>query len=178
MPKLGEIRRAKEIHPNTIYAGGAALNKYIWHACISCGKERWTTLKNGVPSRLHCQQCGCGSKQGSGADNPSWKGGRQINSSGYILVWTAPNDFFYSMANKRGYIPEHRLVVAKALGRWLHKWEIVHHKGTKYPLGSIENKQDNRYPENLMIIVTGHKGNSGHTAKMVCPYCQKEFRVR
>ncbi|GAH73274.1 unnamed protein product, partial [marine sediment metagenome] len=47
---------------------------------------------------------------------------------------------------------EHRLVVAKALGRNLHPWEIVHHKHAKYPAGSIEDKQDNRYPENLQLV--------------------------
>ena len=28
----------------------------------------------------------------------------------------------------------------------------VHHKHTKYPAGSIEDKQDNRYPENLQLV--------------------------
>ena len=62
------------------------------------------------------------------------------------------------MANSGGYVPEHRLIVAKALGRCLHSWEIVHHKHTKYPAGSIEDKQDNRYPENLQLVSDlGHK---------------------
>ena len=51
-----------------------------------------------------------------------------------------------------GYLREHRLVVAQALGRCLQSWEIVHHKGAKFPKGSIEDKQDNRYPENLQLV--------------------------
>ncbi len=176
MPKPGEIRRAREIHPETIYVPEAGYNKYIWHACITCGKERWAILKNGVASRLHCQQCGCGSKQLPGSANSAWKGGRQTSTEGYIRLWVSPADFFFPMANKKGYIMEHRLVMAKHLGRCLHKWELVHHKGTRHPLGSRENKQDNRI-ENLMIIVTGNKGTS-HTANIKCPYCSKEFKVK
>lgn len=56
------------------------------------------------------------------------------------------------MANKQGYVPEHRLVVAKCLGRCLQLWELVHHKHSRYPAGSIEDKQDNRYPENLQLV--------------------------
>jgi len=55
------------------------------------------------------------------------------------------------MVKKTGYIFEHRLVVAKALGRCLQAWEIVHHKGTKYPKGSKGNRQDNRI-ENLQLV--------------------------
>ena len=55
------------------------------------------------------------------------------------------------MANRQGYVREHRLIVAKKLGRCLHIWELVHHKHTQYPAGSIEDKQDNR-DENLQLV--------------------------
>lgn len=176
MPKIGEIRRAKDVFPDRHHCHAASLNKYIWAACVNCGKERWVAIKGGQPSNLHCQKCGCGSKQHSGSSNIAWQGGRCITTEGYIRIKVYPSDFFYPMVDGRGYVLEHRLVMAKHIGRSLHKWELVHHKGAKYPIGSIENKKDNRI-ENLMIIVTGHKGNGRHTAKMVCPYCQREFRV-
>lgn len=80
-----------------------------------------------------------------------------MRDTGYFWVKIPPRDFFYSMANKQGYVLEHRLVVARALGRCLLPWEIVHHKGAKYAKGSSQNKQDNRYPENLSLeLVNSH----------------------
>lgn len=91
-----------------------------------------------------------------GKDNPNYKGGRYVKkATGYIYVLLQPDNPFYPMTS-RHYIAEHRLIVAEALGRLLCSWEVVHHKGDKYPIGSIENKQDNRYPENLELFEEGH----------------------
>ena len=153
MPTIEEIRKAREI-------GFKGNHKYIWHVCIDCGKERWVQFRKGLPKSLKCLQCACASpehgmnisKANSGNKNFNWKGGRKRNNRGYILIWLSPDDFFYPMADITGYVLEHRLVVAKALGRNLHSWEIVHHTHAKYPAGSIEDKQDNRYPENLQLV--------------------------
>ena len=143
MPEIGEIKKAKEL-------GLSGFGLHIWHACIGCGKERWVLLVFGQPKHLKCRRCAFIPRRGE--KNHSWKGGRQLRLDGYIMVWLSKDDFFYPMANSNGYVLEHRLVVAKALGRCLQAWEIVHHKHTKYPAGSIEDKQDNRYPENLQIV--------------------------
>jgi hypothetical protein len=61
------------------------------------------------------------------AENSSqWKGGR-MKVLGYILIRLSPTDFFYPMTNKNGCVAEHRLVMAKHVGRCLLKWEVVHH---------------------------------------------------
>jgi hypothetical protein len=90
-------------------------------------------------------------KRGRGAQNPSWRGGINYNHDGYRLVKIYEDDFFFPMAMGNGYVLEHRLVMAKHLGRNLHSWEIVHHKHTKYPASSIEDKRDNRI-ENLQLV--------------------------
>ncbi len=122
MPEIGEIRK-KDSH------------KYIWHACEKCGKTRWVGLVKEQPESLRCKSCAKKGMKGhpmsektrAKLNAANWKGGR-IKHAGYILIKLTPDDFFYPMADKRGYVLEHRLVVAKRLGRCLQLWELVHHK--------------------------------------------------
>jgi hypothetical protein len=115
MPKIGEIRRAQEIWVDKYPQGDTSKKskyvKYIWYACVNCGKERWVQLKRGYPKDKHCLSCG---KKGN--RHPNWKGGRIYDGHGYITILLLPDDFFYPMADKEGYVFEHRLVMAKHLG--------------------------------------------------------------
>ncbi len=150
MPQINDIKQGRDI-------GYKSQGKFIWQACMVCGKERWVFLRGSKPAYDRCHICAMGvDRRGPKARN--WKGGRYLGQDGYIQIKIQPDDFFYPMTDNNNYVREHRLVVARALGRNLHRWEIVHHKGVKYPHGSIENKQDNRYPENLQLANDiGHK---------------------
>ena len=148
MPKIGEVRKGTEI-------GGRWPNKYIWQPCLDCGIERWVSfqVKRNMPKGLRCHKCqnDLKAQAARGPNSPNWRGGRRLSKQGYILIKLQPNNFFFGMAKGDNYIFEHRLVMAKYLGRCLHRWEIVHHKHTQYPSGSVEDKQDNRI-ENLQLV--------------------------
>ena len=88
----------------------------------------------------------------SGAGNPRWKGGKQKDKSGYILVWQ-PN---HPCANGRGYIREHRLVMEKHIGRTLLPTEVVHHVNGDHG--------DNRI-ENLMLFANNNDHLKHHFSK-------------
>lgn len=142
MPVAEEIRKGTEI-------GYKSQRKHIWTACKVCGKYRWVQMvKEKLRSKL-CRSCDGKRRMGTkgfqqiGNKHPNWKGGKTITATGYILVRLFPDDFFYPMARQSGYVSEHRLVIAKYLGRCLQSWEIVHHRGINYPQGSKENRSDN-----------------------------------
>jgi len=106
---------------------------YIWHACIDCGRERWVaTYTDGTTKWFRCKSCG--GKQASmkrdikGENHPGWQGGGYRHSQGYMMVYLDPSDSLYPMANGLHYVLEHRLMVARSLGRCLQPQEVVHHK--------------------------------------------------
>lgn len=157
---IGDIRHIKKY-------------KSIWLACPKCGKERWVGMKGGKPQGNICKSCAgrllrvalenkyneserknissrAGKKltnKSGGVNNWNWKG--KLLHDGYLKLYKILVDpFFYSMLDGQGYVCEHRLVMAKHLGRNLQPFELVHHKNGI--------KDDNRI-ENLEIFTRqGH----------------------
>ena len=127
-PSIGEIREARELGYKS------KRKKFIWHACIGCGKERWVIFTGGKPLSVKCHKHNFGLHSGG------------KHSGGYIYIILQPTDFFYPMTTKRGYVLEHRLVMAKHLGRCLQSWEMIHHKNGI--------RDDNRL-ENLELTTSG-----------------------
>jgi hypothetical protein len=122
-----------------------------WIICPKCKKIRWVTESNIYNSSNFTKLCqSCNGR--SGEENGSWKGGIvEANSKKknyYLLQYVNKDSPYYSMVNSRGYVLQHRLIVAKKLGRPLKKHEVVHH------INCIKN--DNR-PENLELLNTKYK---------------------
>lgn len=135
MPEIGEVRQGREIGKN------ASFHRYIWVACEKCGAERWVQYYSNQPCAQLCKRCAIKPPKLRGEKSPLWRGGRHKNNEGYIIVLLQPDDFFYSMVDVNGYVREHRLVMAKHLGRNLHPWEIVHHRNHVRDDNRIENLQ-------------------------------------
>jgi len=72
-----------------------------------------------------------------------WKGGFTKDSKGYMFFRVPKGCRFACMADKKGYVLVHRLMMAEFLQRPLTSEESVHHKNGK--------KEDNRV-ENLMYF--------------------------
>jgi hypothetical protein len=93
-----------------------------------------------------------------GKRHGSWKGGVVYNPDGYRLVRVPADDPFVSMSNVTGYVPEHRLVMARHLNRPLTKRETVHH---------IDGNPANNAIENLQL----RQGKHGNGIRHVCLDC-------
>ena len=78
----------------------------------------------------------------TGELNPRWKGGRMKQTSGYILLLNRE----HRLADKDGYVYEHRYLYEKYHNCCLLKWTVIHHINT--------NTSDNRV-QNLEAMTVG-----------------------
>jgi hypothetical protein len=94
-----------------------------------------------------------------GESHGQWKGGRLNKPGGYVWIRLYPEHPYYGkMAMSHGYILEHRLVMAEALGRPLDASETVHH---------IDGNRANNVLSNLQL----RNGNHGTGVVFQCRTC-------
>lgn len=165
--KINEIRKGEEIgKPSSCLSCN-----YIWAACARCAEERWTRYDKARAKPIaaicsHCAQIERGQNQRE-ANNSHWMGGRRPDGKGYIVVVIQPDNPYFPMTNSRGEVLEHRLIMAKHLGRCLEAHEIIHHINS--------NREDNRI-ENLELIVGRHNHIPYNVLQMKIKELQRENR--
>lgn len=119
-----------------------------------CPKCREMTRQGRVPYRSAEWRQKIGDAQ-RGAKNHAYKGGRHIDKNGYVWVLAEGDPIAEAMVTStKGYVQEHRLVMARSLGRPLQSGETVHHiNGIRWENG-LTNLQLRRGQHGKGIVLT------------------------
>ena len=124
--------------------------------CMECGKNFDQSPRKDRPKRFCDKTC---ANRYTARNRKSTKY-RRLTTRGYIEVWKPD----HPMAQKSGYLMEHRLAMSEHLGRMLDQSEVVHHKN--------EIKTDNRI-ENLELLgkVEHDRLQKPASKPFQCPHC-------
>lgn len=96
----------------------------------------------------------------------NWNGGRQRHSDGYIRILLDKDDPMRVMADKQGLVLEHRLVMARHLGRPLLRSEVVHHR------------PDVARDDNRIEVLYLMPNPSEHSKLVPCSNCELKKEIR
>lgn len=107
--QYGKFNKGKHLWKDRPHPRGM-LGKTAWNKGKPWSKKTRKKLSNSLKGRF-------------GEKSSHWKGGKIKHQRGYIYIYKPDHPF----ATKSGYVFEHRLIIEKQIGRYLHKWEISHH---------------------------------------------------
>jgi len=111
--------------------------------CSTCGiLINWRRIPTGM-----CRKCSQKHAKGELASN--WKGGRKINTGGYVEIYCPEPHHRRKKVGHSYYVLEHILIWEQTHGKPLPKGYVIHH------MNGI--KTDNR-PENLVAVRVKNHG--------------------
>ena len=115
-------------------------HRITYMECVcGCGVVKWVQKNNGRPASKCCRKCS-NERTRIGMMNPD---GRVPSTRGWLLTEraVAPADLplYEAMKNSKGYLLEHRLVMARHLGRPLGDEEYVLHANKDYDDNRLDN---------------------------------------
>ena len=107
----------------------------------------------------------------SGKNTHTWNGGVCYKGGYKIINRELIEEKFWPMCDRRGYIKEHRYVMAKKLGRLLDENEIIHHIDNNKLNNDIDNLKLTNRSEHLKHHLKGKpnpyvRGENSKTAKL------------
>jgi len=142
------------------------------HSCVRCGKDFL-----GAKEAKFCSQTCCGKYLWETGKANSFhpghkpttafpKGYRPHNYVGWKVTQGGYKQILlkgHPMGDKKGYVLEHRLIMAEHLGRFLLREEVVHHRNG--------DKLDNRIENLELVSMRSHPQG----LVLTCPHCGKDF---
>jgi len=133
---IGEIRKSKEL-------GYKTNSKFVYHACVDCGKERWVEVVYGEPKNPRCHSCANRKKQLK----------YEKIRDGYVYIYqpTHPKAVYY------GYVKRAILVLEAKLGRYLREGYDSHHENTIRDDDRPENLEEIEHGEHMRITNLGKR---------------------
>lgn len=125
---------------------------YCGHCQEEVGSSQRTRIRQVKKGAVFCKKA---------CQESYWREHGTVNKRGYVEVYTPEHPF----ATKRNRVLQHRLVMEKQIGRFLHPDEIVHHKN------GVKTDND---PENLELLIRTAHSTGYH---LICPECRHEFSI-
>jgi hypothetical protein len=136
--------------------------------CPVCGVDFFGRRKESRYCSMSCAAKDCCRRglrsrwiQKRGEHSPNYKG--KTNNNGYVYLHRPG----HPLADKQGYVAEHRLVMADHMGRPLSRLEFVHHKN--------RNRADNRIENLELVSGRDHMAEHWGTKSVICPKCHHVF---
>jgi hypothetical protein len=131
--------------------------------CFVAGKECF----KGFPKKYLYEHKG----RGENCQGHRWKGGRTIDSHGYVFI----RSIGHPRVNKTGAVQEHILICEKVLGKYLPTLAAIHH---------VDGNRSNNVNKNLVICENNayhqllHKRTNaynacGHASWEKCQHCKQ-----